>query len=218
LILKVDFVSDNLAVTSFLTVAMLVVCAVSCRFARAPVNVAVRFDNPWILGADTFDPADQHVIKSAALDTLRHAFASFDVRFAERPSADRLIRVEETPYTATPTLRAPGAAGMTYPASTVSSVRIDVLLAQELAAARCRDMRSCLKSRRELLEGLGRGIGATAAHELGHQAGIRFVTDVPCDDCYDGGRASPAHFFAVKHWSADAAARMKRLLPPQQPR
>src|SRR5206468_12541024 len=106
------------------------------------------------------------------------------------------------PYGSTPLFRAPGAAGLTYPASTVSSVRFDVLFFAERSAAGCHDATPCTKTRAELLEGLGRGIGATAAHELGHQAGIEFVRDSPCADCYDGNRStSYAHFFETKHWS-----------------
>lgn len=195
--------------------ALLVLCTVACRFTHAPIDVAVAFDNPWTLGGDTFSLSEQSIVKAAALDTLRRAYRGFDVRFAERASGDRLIRVEETPYAPTPSLRAPGAAGVTYPASNVSSVRIDILLAEELSAAGCRDLRSCARPRAEMLEGLGHGIGATAAHELGHQVGIRFVRDARCDDCYDGSRsASSAHFFGPQRWSPDAAAAMKRLLPP----
>jgi len=176
--------------------------------------VALVFENPWTLGADTLAVSEQSAVKAAALETLRRAFAGFDVRFAEANAGDRLIRVEDTPYASTPQFRAPGAAGLTYPASTVSSVRIDVLFFAELSAAGCREMSGCTKSRAELLEGLGRGVGATAAHELGHQAGVRFVRDIPCDDCYDGDRStSYAHFFGTKRWSPEAAAIMTRLLP-----
>jgi hypothetical protein len=196
-------------------VVVLAVCAASCRVTRGPITVAVAFDNAWTLGGDTFSGSDQAIVKAAALETLRHAFDGFDIRFAEGASSDRVIRVEDTPYASTAALRAPGAAGMTYPASTVSSVRIDVLLAAELSAAGCRDLHRCAKTRAQLLEGLGRGVGATGAHELGHQMGIRFVKDAACDDCYDGARSiSAAHFFTAKHWSSDAAEAMKRLLPP----
>lgn len=196
-------------------VVLFAVCASSCRFARGPIDVAVAFDNPWTLGGNRFSPADQSIVKTVALETLRHAYRGFDVQFAERASGDRLIRVEETPYATAPSLRAPGAAGMTFPASRISTVRIDVLLASELSAAGCREVHGCTTSRAALLEGLGRGIGATGAHELGHQVGIRFVRDVACDECYDGSRSTSAtHFFGTKHWSADAAAAMNRLLPP----
>ena len=70
-----------------------------------------------------------------------------------------------------------GAAGATYPASRVSSARLDVLWNAELAAVGCTDLSHCTKTRPELLTGLGRGIGATGSHELGHQAGLSFATD-----------------------------------------
>ena len=198
-----------------LVVSLLAMAAMSCRFSRSPINVAVAFESPWTLGTDTLSVSEQSVVKAATLETLRRAYSGFRVHFVEARAGDRLIRIEETPYGSTPQFRIPGAAGLTYHASTVSSVRIDVLWFAELAVTGCRDPQSCTKTRTELLEGLGRGIGATAAHELGHQAGIRLVGDSQCDDCYDGHRStSYAHFFGTKHWSPEAAARMTEILPP----
>lgn len=205
----------NMDCVTRLAVSLLALPVLSSCAQRSPIDVALVFDTPWTLGADTLSVAEQAVVKAAALATLRRAYAGFGVQFAEAPAGDRLIRVEDTPYSSTPQFRAPGAAGLTYPAATISSVRFDVLWFAELAVTGCRDPNTCSKTRTELLEGLGRGIGATAAHELGHQTGIRFVTDSPCDDCYDGNRsASYAHFFGAKHWSPEAAAAMSRVLPP----
>jgi len=96
----------------------------------------------------------------------------------------------------------------------VSSVRFDVLVNEELAAAACASLARCAKPRAELLEGLGRGIGATAAHELGHQSGLAFARDSACEDCYDGkASASYVHFFGRKHWSDGALASMRAALP-----
>jgi hypothetical protein len=104
---------------------------------------------------------------------------------------------------------------VTYPASRVSSVRVDVLVNAEMAAANCRDLSRCTKTRTELLNALGKGIGATAAHELGHQAGLGFAMDSPCDDCYDGKTSTSSdHFFGDKHWSDGATEIMRRVLPP----
>jgi hypothetical protein len=85
-------------------------------------------------------------------------------------------------------------------------------------AARCQTFTGCdTKTRKQLLEGLGRGIGATAAHELGHQAGLEFSHDLQCDDCYDSHRADTVvHFFGVKRWSPAALAIMERVLPSAQ--
>lgn len=72
---------------------------------------------------------------------------------------------------------------------------------REALAERYRGWRACLAF---VLLTAGRG----------HQAGLRFATDSTCGDCYDGGSAqSREHFFAEKHWSDEALAIMKRVLP-----
>ena len=105
-----------------------------------------------------------------------------------------------------------GAVGVTYPVTTVSTVHPDALYLAELAATRCADLDGCAtKTRAQLLEGLGRGIGATAAHELGHQAGLHFSRDARCVECYDGNTATTnMHFFGIKHWSPEALTIMRR--------
>ncbi len=85
-----------------------------------------------------------------------------------------------------------------------------------MAAVDCVDLDRCSKTRAQLLEGLGRGVGATAAHELGHQVGLEFSTHAACDDCYDGPSATnAAHFFGPLRWSDPARAVMGRVLPPK---
>ena len=75
--------------------------------------------------------------------------------------------------------------------------------------------RTSTESRCTVHPKLGRGIGATAAHELGHQAGLGFATDSRCEDCYDGNTSTRnVHFFGEKHWSDAALTRMKHVLPP----
>jgi hypothetical protein len=183
----------------------------SCRATSSPVRVAVVFQNSWRVGSERLTSAEQSLVKTTALETLRRAYGGFGVAFTEGDRGTRIIRVEDTPYGRMTF----GAAGVTYPASTASSVRFDVLANAELAVARCSGISGCAKTRRELLEGLGRGVGATAAHELGHQAGLEFARDSACDDCYDGKASmSSAHFFGAKRWSDEALAAMKRLLPP----
>jgi hypothetical protein len=197
------------------TALTLALSVVSCR--RPPVNVDVVFATSWKLDTASLNDSDKSAIKRHALETLRRAYASFDVRFAEGASGARLIRVEDTPYISDPQqLIGFGAAGVTYPLSTVSSVRVDVLWNAEMAAARCTDITHCTRTRTELLNGLGQGIGATAAHELGHEAAFGFATDQHCDDCYDGNSSTGyTHFFGNKHWSDRAMQMMRRVLPPE---
>ena len=204
-----DSARTAIAMVAALLAAVLVA---TCRARPTPLDVAVTFVNSWRMAGEALSPGDQAIVKRTTLETLRRAYDRFGVRFDEASSAARVIRVEDTPYSR-PALTF-GAAGVTYPATRVSSVRFDVLVNGELAAASCVSLARCTKARGELLEGLGRGIGATGAHELGHQAGFRFALDSTCDDCYDGkASASYAHFFGRKHWSDRALALMREALP-----
>jgi hypothetical protein len=193
-------------------VAAAVVFAIACRSSPEPLRVAITFANTWRVGSEELTTDERSHLARAALDTMGAAFSGFDVVIAEAPSGARLIRVEDTPAVRTPFF---GAAGVTYPAAHTSSVRFDVLANLELAVVHCRDLAHCAAMPRgALVDGLGRGVGATAAHELGHQAGFRFALDSRCDDCYDGNAStSYAHFFGQKHWSDRALQIMNRTLP-----
>jgi len=197
--------------------AAAMVFAISCRSTQQPLAVAVTFANTWRVAGDALTTEERSRLTRAALDAMRDAFSGFDVVIAEAPAGARLIRVEDTPAVRTPFF---GAAGVTYPAARTSSVRFDVLANLELAVVHCRDFAQCAAMpRAALVDGLGRGVGATAAHELGHQAGFRFALDSRCDDCYDGNAStSYAHFFGRKHWSDRALQIMNRTLPRRDAR
>jgi len=77
----------------------------------------------------------------------------------------------------------------------------------------------------QLVKAFGRGIGATSAHEVGHQDNA-FVFVYPftahtstCLDCYDYthlSRNSPyprQQFFGPLHWSEPAQVGMRKALP-----
>jgi hypothetical protein len=190
--------------------ALLTLSIAACRGSPQPLTVAVNFQNSWTFDGVALTGPEIHVVQSAALKTLRDAYAGFRLQFMEAASGPRVITVEDTPYSSPVYL---GATGITYAASFGSSVRADVLFRLMLSAAACPDFTTCRKPRDELLRAFGRGLGATAAHELGHQTGFRFARDSRCEDCYDGRATSSGHFFGHKHWSAEAEAIMRRVLP-----
>jgi hypothetical protein len=193
-------------------IVLIAALAVSCRSRSEPVTVAVTFANSWKVGGEPLSDEEQLRVRAAALGAMRRAFAGFDVVVSDAPPATRMVRVEDTPYGR---LTLFGAAGVTYPAAHTSSVRFDILANLLLAVVQCHDLTHCsAMPRAALVDGLGRGIGATAAHELGHQAGFRFALDSACDDCYDSNASTSfAHFFASKHWSDRALHIMERTLP-----
>ncbi|HMF99309.1 MAG TPA: hypothetical protein VKE96_33650 [Vicinamibacterales bacterium] len=191
---------------------LVTVSTVSCIQPPTPLTVAMTFANSWRIAGEPLTQTEQAQLKQAALDAMRSAFRGFDLVVGEQLSRGaREIRVEDTPYGRRLDF---GATGVTYPASRRSSVRFDVLANVELAVVQCRTLSHCPgTSRAALIEGLGRGVGATAAHELGHQRGFEFTRDSHCDDCYDGtASTSYAHFFGAKHWSDAALEVMKRTL------
>jgi hypothetical protein len=169
-----------------------------------PVRVAVSFGSNWALGPIVMTDGETATIKQVALETLREAFNGFQVEFSEGNAGERAIRLDRN------LMRT----GATQIGANVSSVSLDGVYLTLLTVAGCKDLASCPgKTRAEMVTALGRGIGATAAHELGHQAGFGFGIDARCDDCYDAGSAkSYAHFFGTKRWSPRAQAIMNRVL------
>jgi hypothetical protein len=182
---------------------IVVVAGVACSPPPA-LHVGVVFDNNWILGPVALSADEQARIKAAAFATLREAFSGFDIDFAEEASRDRLIRLDRH------LLRL----GATPIGSKVSSVSLDGVNLTLVTVVGCRDIASCDRHpRSELVEALGHGFGATAVHELGHQAGLLFVRDVDCVDCWDGVSATHrSHFFGGKHWSPSALVTMRYVL------
>jgi hypothetical protein len=176
----------------------LILVSVVSSCSSKPLRVDLVFDNSWKLGEEILTEPERSLVRSTALQTLRAAYSGFNVHFGDEPSGDCSIKLENTPYRSygPGSTVYPGAVGTTYPVAKVSSVYPDALYAAELAVARCRNITRCdTKTRQQLLEGWGRGIGATAAHELGHQAGLHFSRDSLCDDCYDSHSANTyAHF------------------------
>ena len=162
---------------------------------------------------------EQARVKAMALQTLQDAFRGFDVTVRETRDADRLIVVDKGFVAGLRPLGQPAPVGETLPFAWVSRVHFDELCGTLLTVAGCAGAASrCTKTRPELVGALGRGIGATAAHELGHQTGLRFALDARCDSCYDGGTSNTyEHFFGSQHWSDAALTMMRRVLPPEAP-
>ena len=201
--------------TSLAALILLGLIVPSCALRRR-LTVGVVFTTAWTLRGARMDEPDRAVVIQSIFDTLREAFTGFEVLLVDSASADHVVRVEDATSAADPRQRVSfgGAVGVTYPLARASSVRIDVLFDNELAVIGCAEARTCQKSRTELLDGLGRGVGATAAHELGHQVGFGFTRDSACADCLDGTSSfDRAHFFGRKHWSDDARRRMQQVLP-----
>jgi hypothetical protein len=196
-----------------LAAALAIFAHQSC--AARPLHIGLAFENDWRVGRGTLTIPEQAAVRAAALQTLQRAFRGFDVTVREGRNGDRLVIVDSGFVVGFGPRGQPAPVGETFPFAVVSRVHFEEILRTMLTVAGCTEMAvGCTKSRAELVEGLGRGIGGTAAHELGHQVGFRFALDATCDACYDGHTSKAyAHFFGEQHWSDAALAIMRRVLP-----
>jgi hypothetical protein len=187
--------------------------------AARPVRVGLAFDNDWRMGSEVLTLQEQAHVKAVALQTLQEAFRGFDVTVREGRDAVHLVVVDKGFVAGLLPVGQPAPVGETSPFAWVSRVHFEELCDTLLTVAGCAGAAAhCTRTRAELVDGLGRGIGGTAAHELGHQAGFRFALDARCDACYDGGTSNTVeHFFGSQHWSEAALAIMRRVLPPAEP-
>jgi hypothetical protein len=195
---------------------LLAVMTVSCT--ANPVRVGVAFDNDWRVGRETLTAEEQAQVKAATLQAVRHAFRGFDVTVREGRSGDHRVVVDSGYSPELVSGGQPAPVGETLPFALASRVHFEEVIHALFSVVECSDLEGCRKkSRSELVEALGRGIGGTAAHELGHQVGFRFAADVPCAPCYDGRTAQTyEHFFGEQHWSDAALPIMRRVLPTRR--
>ena len=177
-----------------------------------PIIVGVTFD-PAIRGFVPLSEDEWTSVRKTALKAMQDAYEGYAVTFSEGQTATRHIRVQN---------RLGAGVGETNFPSYVSDVNFWNVLntLQEVVGCRALQFNECPQKtglpRAELVQALGAGIGATGAHELGHQYRLSFVGDVTCDDCYDSGSAvTHAHFFGPKRWSDGAREKMRRVLPPR---
>ena len=199
-----DMSSDLVDVTAGVAVSLLLL---STACTLKPVTVGMILEDVCELGKDTLTEPEQSIVKDTALQTLRQAYQDFGVFVAEGHNGSRLIFVDK----GVPARL--GAVGETHVLVTVSNVHVEPLYHALLNVVGCDGIATCgKKTRAEMVEALGRGIGATGAHELGHQVFLDFSLDSRCDDCYDGHTSTTYdHFFGTKHWSNDALAILRRV-------
>jgi hypothetical protein len=199
--------ADLIDAAAGVAVSLLLLSTAACTLK--PVTVGVVFDDVWELGKDTLTEPEQTIVKATALRTLRQAFQGFGVVVAEVHNGSRLIFVDKSVPARL------GAVGETHVFVTASNVHVEPLYHALLNVVGCDGIATCRgKTRAEMVEALGRGIGATGAHELGHQVFLGFALDSKCEDCYDGRTLTTYdHFFGTKHWSNNALAVMRRVLP-----
>jgi hypothetical protein len=170
-------------------------------------------------GDAVLSSTEQAIVRSEALQAMRDAFRGYDVTFSTPDlGAPRQVSVKEKLHPKVP----PGEIAIGFsPGDLTSEVYFPNVWSTLESIVGCPPLNNvCLQtkqlSRADVLRAFGRGIGNTAAHELGHQPPYFFTADVVpsvCAVCYDSARGnSRAHFFGGPlGWSPWAKRKMRFL-------
>jgi hypothetical protein len=121
-----------------------------------PASVTARLEGP-------LTAADVARIESIASDELRAAYAPFHVEISDDPTAFWRVRVV---HDMTPQAHATASVGESVALGPLGGAGFVDLVAIAFEATR---FAPAAASRSDIVDGIGRGVGRAAAHEIGHQ-------------------------------------------------
>ncbi len=190
-------------------------------------RVEVGIDFYWdrdSTGSEGLSLDELALVKTVALQTLQGAFSGYQVYFSEdRTELPHHIRVRDMLL---------GGQGETdfFRTSRLSYVNFPTVASTLRTVVDCRvgDWDACARklnwSRADIARALGRGVGVTAAHELGHQGGLSFTRHKGGLDNYDGFYDIPrdgpyppqywVYYLGQMTWSDDAKKRIEAIVAP----
>jgi RHS repeat-associated protein len=145
--------------------------------------------------ADVVSPSEVAEVKLWTYQTMRLAYSGWAVVISEGGGTNRIVINQAYP----------NSAGDTRPFASTSDVNLNQL------AAMARTHTPAGAPRTELLAALGRGIGATAAHEFAHQMGVDHQDHDAFSYDYDSADV-PQHFYGQLHWTGSARTILERKL------
>jgi hypothetical protein len=203
------------------------------------MHIFLQFKTDWdaALKGDGLSDAERTALQRTARTALEDAFPGYAVKAVL--DTGETVRLNKYNRRVTVDGLDTGANGETVTGPLTSSVHMATLFRSFKSAVDCGGGMDCRAApfddishrpgvtRTQLLSALGRGIGATAAHEVGHQdnvfVGVRPFTahTTTCGNCYDYTPANPAasypheYFFGPLHWSEAAQKAMRATLPPK---
>jgi RHS repeat-associated protein len=182
----------GIVVLAILAAGSLYYVSESRRLRNLIINVNVEWTTDFRL--DITKPSlssdEIDIVKDRAMDTMRNAYKGFNVRFNEGGPGSRTIKIVNQ-YNSS--------LGQTVNISRESYVYMQDHKLNLDSIIKTRNMTI---SRTEYLEAFGRGVGATAAHELGHQANFGWTLDRTAEPAtYDYDSGGYEHFFTEKYWS-----------------
>jgi RHS repeat-associated protein len=209
-------IAEAMVVVSIITV---IATMSSCTFIRdnfnKPVRVQMRWDTAFrdFNSSNSLSSAEIQDVKSTAKTEFERAYRGFNVEIDE--TAERKIIINDDWGSGMGTSGGTEN-GSTAPAgfSATSFVYYNVL---KFGINEINSKMGLNKSRSELVHGLGQGIGATAAHELGHQANLEYISHNVTQGYYDSKETTAegggdTHFFGQLKWTPEALEKMNRVL------
>jgi hypothetical protein len=169
-----------------LAVAISVTASVGCGALRSTIDAGFWWDDPpFVLSTDDaikiggpLTDAELAAIKHLSASEVRRAFASLSINVTSDRTAFWRVAVVGTPITmsrnrTTYPFSAAGASRVFGPLGGSGSVAFAILAHNAIAYA------PPGATRTQVVDGIGRGIGRAAVHELAHQAlGINNVTHI----------------------------------------
>src|SRR5262245_53811815 len=188
-------------------VALLILALVQWRSKSAVVEVGFWFDDVTFELASPLDRQqigglidenEKVLIRKTAQTEMESAYADLRVRFSENRRAYHRVRVVQGELEGATKLSR-GAAGQTMamgPVGGDSTISFYVAVRGAFAYA------APQATRREILEGIGRGIGRTAVHELAHQFLGTTSAHSRDDRSYEYGSPDRiGQYYGPIHWS-----------------
>jgi hypothetical protein len=197
-------------------------------------HIYLQFPASWNLvlsgdGSDILTESEIASLKDTTFATIKKAFEGYAVDFTEgvAPTRDPLKTCHQINIV---DQFGNGHTGETTVGTLVSTVYLPTILLDMKDSIYCGNFMSCrgtpfseipetTGSRVELLRAFGQGLGATSAHEVGHQRWDdfqhEFSWDVQdCMGCYDyGPPPTRVYFFEPLRWSVAAQGSMLELVP-----
>jgi hypothetical protein len=187
--------------------AVIVLAVLQWQSTRAVVEVGFWFDDVTFelsspldlqqLGGP-IDDREKAMIRELAQHEMESAYADLRVRFTENRRAYHRVRVVQGELEGATKLSR-GAAGQTVamgPAGGDSTISFYVAVRGAFAYA------SSQATRRDILEGIGRGVGRTAVHELAHQFLGTTSAHSRDDRSYEYGSPDRiGQYYGPIHWS-----------------
>lgn len=203
--------TGHMSTEAIIAVAVVAVLAVAVGsyllyvYTRKPLTPIVVFDwqiQKWSVGREPLDSSEVDEIKATAIETFKGAFSGFGIVVSAGGGTNRITVKGELG----------GSVGSTD--TSIIDTYASTVYYENIANFAQRYAKELGKTdRREIIRGVGRGIGAAAAHEFGHQK--RFTTDNTIDvnsyDYYSGERWQ--EYYGELHWTPQALEVMKKKLP-----